>query len=44
MFGEAVGRVSGVEGGMAREGVTLLLGGWLLMCVVEVVVIQSYVG
>ena len=35
MFGEVVGSVSGVEGGRAREGVVLLLSGWLLRCVVE---------
>ena len=33
--GEVVGRVSGVQGGRAREGVALLLSGWLLRCVVE---------
>ena len=32
MFGESVGRVSGVEGGR-MEGVALLLSGWLLRCV-----------
>ena len=30
-----VGRVSGVAGGRAREGVALLLSGWLMRCVVE---------
>ena len=35
MFGEVVGRVSGMAGGMAREGVALLLRGWLMRCVVE---------
>ena len=35
MFGEVVGRVSGVAGGRAREGVALLLSGWLMRCVVE---------
>ena len=35
MFGEVVGRVSGVAGGRAREGVTLLLSEMLLRCVVE---------
>ena len=35
MFGEVVGRVSGVEGGRAREWVALLLSGWLMRCVVE---------
>ena len=30
MFAEVVGRVSGVEGGRTREGVALLLIGWLL--------------
>ena len=33
--GEVVGRVSGVEGGRTREGVALLLSGWLMRCVVE---------
>ena len=33
--GEVVVRVSGVEGGRAREGVALLLSEWLLRCVVE---------
>ena len=33
MFGEVVGRVSGVAGGRAR--VALLLSGWLMRCVVE---------
>ena len=35
MFGEVVGRVSGVTGGRAREGVALLLSGRLMTCVVE---------
>ena len=35
MFGEVVGRVSGVAGGRAREGVALLLSGRLMRCVVE---------
>ena len=35
MFGEVVGRVSGVERGRARVGVALLLSGWLLRFVVE---------
>ena len=35
MFGEVVGRVSGVAGGWAREGVALLLSGRLMRCVVE---------
>ena len=35
MFGEVVGRVSGMAGGRAREEVALLLSGWLMMCVVE---------
>ena len=34
-FGEVVGRVSGVAVGRAREGVTLLLSGRLMRCVVE---------
>ena len=33
-FGEVVGRVSGMAGGRVREGVVLLLSGWL-MSVVE---------
>ena len=33
--GDVVGRVSGVEGGRAREGVALLLSGRLMRCVVE---------
>ena len=33
--GEVVRRVSGVAGGKAREGVALLLNGWLTRCVVE---------
>ena len=39
--------MSGVERARAREGVALLLSGWLLRCVVEYVeggVIQAYVG
>ena len=35
MFGEVVGRVSGVAEGRARQGVALLLSEWLLRCVVE---------
>ena len=35
MSGEVVGRVSGEAGGRAKEGVALLLSGWLLRCVVE---------
>ena len=35
MFGEVVGRVSGVAGGRAREAVPLLLSGWLMRCAVE---------
>ena len=35
MFGDVVGRVSGVEGGREREGVALLLSRWLLRYVVE---------
>ena len=35
LFGELVGRMSGVRGGRAREGTTLLLIWWLLRCVVE---------
>ena len=35
MFGEVVGRVSGVAAGRAREGVALLLSGRLMRCVVE---------
>ena len=35
MFGEVVGRVSGVAGGRAREGVSLFLSEWLLRCKVE---------
>ena len=35
MFGEVVGRVSGVAGGRAREGLALLLSVWLMRCVVE---------
>ena len=34
-FGEVVGRVSGVAGGRAREGLALLLSGRLMRCVVE---------
>ena len=32
---EVIGRVSGMDGGRAREGVALLLSLWLLWCVVE---------
>ena len=35
MFGEVVGRVSGVAVGTVREGVALLLSGRLMRCVVE---------
>ena len=35
MFGEVVGRVSGVGGGKAIEGVVLYLSMQLLWCVVE---------
>ena len=35
MFHEVVSRVFGLVGGRAREGVTLLLRGRLMMCVVE---------
>ena len=35
MFGEVVGRVSGVAAGRAREEVALLLSGRLIRCVVE---------
>ena len=35
MFGEVVGRVSGMQGGRAMEGVALLLSGWLLRCVLK---------
>ena len=35
MFGEVVGRVSGVAVGRARKGVALLLSGRLMRCVVE---------
>ena len=35
MFGEVVGRVSGVAGGRAKEGVAVLLSGWLMRCAVE---------
>ena len=35
MFGEVVGRVSGVAAGRAREGVALLLSGRLMRCVLE---------
>ena len=35
MFGEVVCRVSGVAGGRAREGVGLLLSGWLMRCVIQ---------
>ena len=33
MFSEVVGWVSGIPGGRAREGVALLLSGWLMRCV-----------
>ena len=43
--GEVVGRMSGLAGGRAREGVGLLLSEWLLRWVVEwKEVIQSCVG
>ena len=35
MFGKVVGKISGVSVGIAREGVALLLSGWLISCVVE---------
>ena len=35
MFGEVVGRVSGVAGGRVNERVAFLLSEWLLRCVVE---------
>ena len=35
MFGEVMGRVSIIAGGRAREGVALLLSGWLMRCEVE---------
>ena len=35
MFSEVVGWVSGMAGGKVREGVALLLSGWLMRCVVE---------
>ena len=35
MLGEVMGRVSGLAGGRAREGVSLLLSGWLMRCVIE---------
>ena len=35
MFGEVVGRVSGVAGGRAVEGVAQLLSGWLRRYVVK---------
>ena len=35
MFGEVVGRMSGVAVGRAREGVALLLSGGLMRCAVE---------
>ena len=35
MFGEVVGRMSGVTGGRAKEGVALLLSEWLMRCAVE---------
>ena len=34
MFGEVAVRVSGMAGGRAREGVALLLSGYLMRCVV----------
>ena len=44
MFGEEVGRVSGVARGRARDGVALLLSGWLMRCSrMEGGVIQAYV-
>ena len=39
--GEVVGRVSGVAGGRAKEGVALLLSGWLRLCVVELKELSS---
>ena len=44
--GEVVGRVSGVAGGRAREGVALLLSWRLMRCVNQMDggVIQAYVG
>ena len=41
MFGEVVGRVSGLAGVRAREGVALLMSGRLLRCVVEWTVVSS---
>ena len=35
MFDEVVDRVSGVEGGRAKEGIVQLLSGWLLRYLVE---------
>ena len=35
MFGEVMGRVTGVAGGWGREWVALLLSEWLLRCAVE---------
>ena len=35
MFGEVMGRVYGVAGEKAREGVALLLSEWLMRCAVE---------
>ena len=35
MFGEVVGRVTGVAGRRARKGVALLISEWLLRCLVE---------
>ena len=35
MFGEVVGRVSGLAGGRSKEGVALLLSGRLMRCLVE---------
>ena len=34
-YGEVMGRLSGVAGGRAREGVALFLSGWSRRCVVE---------
>ena len=35
MFGDVVGRVSGVAEARGRELVALVLNGWLMRCVVE---------
>ena len=43
IFGEVASRVSGVARGRAREGLALLLSGWL-MSRMEGGVIQAYVG